>query len=501
MAQAFEVGCALQTAVGMQDSGAVDETLDVLVIGAGLSGISAAYHLKTLAPDKTWAIVEARDAIGGTWDLFRYPGIRSDSDMFTFGYAFHPWRGDRSFADGPSIKAYIEETAETYGIRPHIRFRHRVTGLSWSSEHARWTATLQTENGTRRIAASFVFACTGYYAYGAGHTPSWPGMEDFAGRIVHPQHWPEDLDVTGRRVVVVGSGATAVTLVPALAEKAAHVTMLQRSPTWVVGRPLRDAWARRFQRVLPARLAHRLARVRNIGLTIGYFELARRLPERFGNALLERAQEALGPSVPVDPHFKPDYAPWDQRLCLAPDGDLFDVLRSGRASVVTDTLERFTEDGLVLGSGETLEADLVVTATGLVVRLFDGVELEVDGQVVQLSDTLAYKGCMYSGVPNLVSAFGYTNASWTLKVDLTAAWTARLLGAMDARGATVAVPRHDASQPRRPLIDFSSGYVKRALGNLPSQGGSRPWRVHQNYLLDLLELRYGPLDDGVLDIR
>lgn len=476
------------------------EHVDVLIVGAGLSGIGAAYHLQDRCPAKSYLILEGRDAIGGTWDLFRYPGVRSDSDMYTFGYAFQPWTGGESFADGPAIRAYIRGTAEAHGIDRKIRFQHRVVGAAWSSAEAQWTVDVEVgpEAQPARFTCGFLYTCTGYYDYEEGYAPTWPGMARYRGRIVHPQHWPDDLDYAEQRVLVIGSGATAVTLVPAMATEAAHVTMLQRSPTYVVAQPAQDAIADRLRRLLPERLAYGLIRWKNVLRSWFYYQLARRRPEGFRAAVMRRAQEALGPAVDVDPHFNPSYDPWDQRLCLAPDGDLFEALRAGRASIVTGHIETFTEAGVRLQSGQELEADLVVTATGLVLRLLSGITLTVDGEPVDLAQTMAYKGAMYSGVPNLTSAFGYTNASWTLKVDLTAAWVCRLLNYMDQHGWATVTPQRDPAQEEEPVIDFSSGYVQRALDQLPAQGAERPWRLHQNYALDLLDFRFSSVDDGAL---
>jgi monooxygenase len=488
--------------MGMERS----EHFDVLVIGAGLSGIGAAWHLQTLRPGLSYAILEGRDAIGGTWDLFRYPGIRSDSDMFTLGYRFRPWRDGRAIADGPSIRRYIEETARENGIDRKIRFGHRVVRAEWSSADARWTvlAEVGEERAPARFTCGFLYTCTGYYDYERGYTPDWPGMERFGGRIVHPQHWPDGLDYAGKRVVVIGSGATAVTLVPAMAEgegAAAHVVMLQRSPTYVAAQPGRDALAERLRRVLPERAAYAAARWKNVIRSMVFYQLARRAPALFKRGLRKAAGEALGPDYPVERHFSPRYEPWDQRLCLAPDGDLFRVIREGRASVVTDQIDVFTETGILLRSGEHLEADIVVTATGLVVRILNGVELLVDGRRVELSRTVAYRGMMYSDVPNLASAFGYTNASWTLKCDLVAEHVCRLLHHMERHGFVQVTPRRDPSLPVEPVLDFTSGYVLRALPTLPKQGDRAPWRLHQNYVRDLLLLRHGRVDDPALEFR
>ena len=478
------------------------ERVDVLIVGAGISGIDAAYHLKTRCPGKSWLILEARDAIGGTWDLFRYPGVRSDSDMYTLGFPFRPWASDRSIVDGPAIRSYVEETARHYGIDDKIRFGHRVTRASWSSAEARWTVHVETEAGERRFSCAFLFLCSGYYDYDRGYRPEWPGEADFRGQIVHPQFWPDDLDVAGKRIVVIGSGATAVTLVPALAEEADHVIMLQRSPTYIVARPSRDGIARRLQRRLPRRVADRLVRWKNVLLGIYFFSRARKKPERVKQAILKLAAQDLPPGYDIERHLSPRYNPWDQRMCLIPDGDLFGAIKNGKVAIVTDAIASFTADGLQLASGETLPADIIVTATGLVVKLLGGIALEVDGEPVNVAERLSYKGMMLSDVPNMAVVFGYTNASWTLKCDLTSRYVCRLLRHMDRHGYAVCAPRLPAGEvDRQPMLDFSSGYVRRAEPFLPKQGPRPPWRVHQNYIKDLAALRFGTVTDGVMEFR
>ena len=475
------------------------EHLDVLIVGAGISGIDAAYHLQRRCPDKSWAILEARDAIGGTWDLFRFPGIRSDSDMYTLGFPFRPWRGEKAIVEGADIRAYVEETARAFGIDRHIRFGHKVVRADWSAAEARWT--VEAANG-RRFTARFLFLASGYYDYDKGYRPDWPGEADFSGRIVHPQHWPEDLDHSGKRIVVIGSGATAVTLVPALAQDAAHVTMLQRSPTYIVSRPSRDGLAHWLQRRLPAGLADKAIRWKNVLLGIFFFSRARKRPERVKAAILKLVADQLAPGYDVERDFSPSYNPWDQRLCLVPDGDLFAAMNAGRVSVVTDRIERFTTSGLSLASGAELDADIVVTATGIVVRLLGGIDLAVDGASVGVADRFSYKGMMLSDVPNLFLSFGYTNASWTLKCDLTSRYVCRLIRHMDRHGHAVCTPRLGAAEPeRQAMLDFSSGYVRRAAGNLPSQGPRAPWRVHQNYLKDLAILSLRPVADSAMEFR
>jgi cation diffusion facilitator CzcD-associated flavoprotein CzcO len=480
-----------------KSASALAEHLDVLIVGAGISGIDAAYHLQKRCPGKSWAILEARDAVGGTWDLFRFPGIRSDSDMYTLGFPFRPWTGEKAIADGASIRDYVEETAREFGIDRRIRFGDKVVRAAWSSAQARWT--VETAGGGR-LTCGFLFLASGYYDYERGHRPQWPGEADFRGRIVHPQHWPDDLDHAGKRIVVIGSGATAVTLVPALAETAAQVTMLQRSPTYIVSRPSRDRLALWLQRRLAAGLAARAIRWKNVLLGIFFFSRARRRPERVRQAILRLAAEQLPDGYDVERHFSPSYDPWDQRLCLVPDGDLFAAMSAGTVAIVTDTIERFTAAGIRLASGAELAADIVVTATGLNVKLLGGIALSVDGAPVDVAERYSYKGMMLSEVPNLALAFGYTNASWTLKCDLTSRYVCRLLRHMDREGAAICVPRLNGSAPeRRPMLDFTSTYVRRAQGSLPSQGPEAPWRVHQNYLRDLAAMRLSPVADSVME--
>ena len=467
------------------------EHVDVLIVGAGISGVDAAYRLQTRCPRKSWAILEARERIGGTWDLFRFPGIRSDSDMYTLGFPFRPWTGDKAIADGASIRDYVDETAREYGIDRRIRFGHRVVRASWSSAQARWSVEVEAGGETERISCSFLYLCSGYYDYDRGYRPSWPGEAAFRGRIVHPQHWPDDLDFAGKRVVVIGSGATAVTLVPALAETAAHVTMLQRSPSYIVLRPARDSMARWA--------SPKLLRLKNIALSIFMFNLARRKPAKVRRAILDAARASLPAGYEVETHFGPRYDPWDQRVCLIPDGDLFVAIGAGRLSIATGEIETFTAEGIRMVSGAELRADIVVTATGLVLRLMGGIAVEVDCEPVSVADRLAYKGMMLSDVPNLALAFGYTNASWTLKCDLTARTVCRLLNHMDKRGFAACVPRPRGALKRRPMLEFTSGYVKRAEGHLPHQGPCAPWRVHQNYLKDLAALRFSRVADGAME--
>ncbi len=477
---------------------ALPEHVDVLIVGAGLSGIGAACHLQRDCPERTFAIVEAREAIGGTWDLFRYPGIRSDSDMFTLGYSFKPWRAAEAIADGDSIRSYINEAADEHGLAPQLHFNTRVLRARWSSEQALWTVELERGAGGERtsVTCAFLHGCTGYYRYEEGYMPAFAGVEDFEGQLVHPQHWPEDLDYSGKRVVVIGSGATAVTLVPAMAPNAEHVTMLQRSPSYVLSLPNRDPIAVLLRRLLPAQTAYSIVRWKNALLALGLFNLSRRAPGLVKRLLRRGVERQLPAGYDLDTHFKPRYDPWDQRLCFVPDGDMFAAISSGAASVVTGQIERFTERGLRLTDGTELDADIVVSATGLNLLALGGIELRVDGRPVELSETVGYKGMMLSGVPNLALTLGYTNASWTLKADLVAEYVCRVLNHMSARGYDRCMPlAPDPSLPTLPFLDLKSGYVQRAIDQLPRQGATAPWRLNQNYPLDVRLLRRGTLED------
>ncbi len=476
------------------------EHFDVVIIGAGLSGIGAGCHLTMKLPGKSFVLLEGRDTIGGTWDLFRYPGIRSDSDMYTLGYSFRPWQEAKAIADGPSILRYVRETAEAYGVDKKIRYRHQVKRVSWSSDEACWTVDAERgpEREPVRFTCGFLYTCSGYYDYTGGHSPEFKGVERFNGRVIHPQTWPEELDYAGKKVVVIGSGATAVTLVPAMAETAAHVTMLQRSPTYVVTRPSEDAFANKLRKKLPAKLAYGLIRWRNVLLTMFFYNLARKRPAKFKAQVIAGVAKMLGPDYDVATHFTPTYNPWDQRLCLVPDADLFRAIRKGMAEVVTDHIDHFTETGLRLKSGREIEADIVVTATGLKLILLGGVEVWKDGQRVDLSKCMSYKGMMFSDVPNLAAAFGYTNASWTLKADLTSEYVCRLLATMDRQGYAQCTPERDPAMAEENFLDFTSGYVQRALDQLPRQGVKKPWKLHQNYALDMLALRLGKVNDGTM---
>ncbi|MFN7175486.1 MAG: flavin-containing monooxygenase [Thermaurantiacus sp.] len=474
-----------------------DGEFDVVIVGAGLSGIGAAWHMQQRCAGTSYAILEARDAIGGTWDLFRYPGIRSDSDMFTLGYIFRPWEEQKAIADGPSIRRYVNDTARDSGIDRHIRFRHKVTDAAFDNVSGRWTVTAETPDGPRRFSARMLLMAAGYYSYDNPYNPPLPGEDRFAGTIFHAQHWPQDLDHAGKRVVVIGSGATAVTIVPVVAETAAHVTMLQRSPTWMVSRPSEDRVANLLRKVLPAKAAYALVRWKNILWQNLVFKSARKDPAKANRRLLELLAKEL-PEQEVSAHFTPRYNVWEQRLCLVPDSDFFDAVKAGRAEVVTDTIDHLDEGGIVLASGRRLETDIVVKATGLNVQMMGGARIRVDGADVKLSERYIYRGMMIEGVPNLVYVFGYFNASWTLRADLTSIWFCRLLNEMKSRGADIAVPvRPDVALDEEPRL-LTSGYVQRALAVLPKQSTAAPWRDTQDYLADRKSILKGPVGDSVL---
>jgi cation diffusion facilitator CzcD-associated flavoprotein CzcO len=480
----------------------VPDHVDVLVVGAGLSGIGAAVHLQTACPDRTYEVLEAREAIGGTWDLFRYPGIRSDSDMFTLGYSFKPWLSSKGIADGPSILSYVRETAEEHGVVERIRFRTRVVAASWSTADGHWTVTTEdTATGERSARTClFLFLCAGYYRYDEGYTPELPGVEQFGGTLVHPQHWPEDLDWTGKRVVVVGSGATAVTLVPAMAEDAAHVTMLQRTPTYIAPAPSVDRVAAALHGRLPDPVVSSVVRWKNVLRSSGYYQLSRRRPEVLKRLVAKEQARHLPEGFDMA-HLTPPYDPWDQRFCLVPDGDLFRALRRGTADIVTGRIETFTPTGIRLEGGQELEADVVVTATGLQLLAIGGVELTVDDEPVALSETVGWKGMMFSGVPNLAASIGYTNASWTLKCDLICGFVTRLLNRMRDEELDVVVPVWgERALPDVPFLELTSGYVRRSIGQFPRQGDRAPWRVHQNYVKDIALFRWGRVFEG-LELR
>jgi cation diffusion facilitator CzcD-associated flavoprotein CzcO len=474
------------------------EHVDVLVVGAGLSGIGAAYRLQTEAPTRTYAILEARASLGGTWDLFRYPGVRSDSDMMTLGFPFEPWTDPDAIADGPKILAYLESTARKHGIDRHIRFGHQVVAASWSSVEARWTVTVERAGGgSEQLTCRFLQLCSGYYDYERPHDPELPGIGSFAGDVVHPQFWPEGLPVAGRKVVVIGSGATAVTLVPSLADLGADVTMLQRTPTWVTALPRRDRVRDVVQQVLPSRAGGVVARYKNVLATMAFYELSRRRPAVAKSLLSKGAARALGSTTLVSDHFTPTYDPWDQRLCVVPDGDLFEAVRSGRAHVVTDTIETFTPDGIRLRSGRELAADVVVTATGLRIKVAGGIEFTVDGERRPTGELTVYRGAMFADVPNLAVTIGYVNASWTLRADLASRYVCRLLNHMERNGWRVAVPRAPEGMEGRPLLPLRSGYVERAAGELPQQGDAAPWLMRQNYLLDRRDMLRGDVTEAM----
>lgn len=479
-----------------------ETTIDVLIVGAGLSGIGAAAHLTMQCPNKSYAIVEQRADMGGTWDLFRYPGIRSDSDMHTLGYRFKPWLHEKTIADGPAIHEYIHETAREYKINRHIHFGHRVIAANWSSTDARWHVTAEAVDGgqERQFAARFLFMCAGYYDYNQGYSPEFPGSSDFQGQIVHPQHWPENLDYAGKNVTVIGSGATAVTIVPVMAQQGAQVTMLQRSPTYMVSRPARDPFANRIRKILPEKLAYAITRWRNINMQRFTYWYSRKKPEKMGAKLIEMARKELPASVDVETHFTPKYNPWDQRLCLIPDSDMFKAITEGKAEVVTDHIDHFTKTGIQLKSGKHIDADVIITATGLNLVTMGKTVLSIDGTPVNLGNHVNYKGVMFNDVPNLASVFGYINASWTLKTDIVADYVCRLLQTMDRKGVLVANPHlDDPDMPRLPFVnDFSSGYFARSFDSLPKNGDRHPWRVLQDYAAEKKILTQEPVDDGVL---
>ncbi len=480
------------------------EHFDVIVIGAGLSGIGAGYRLQTRCPRKRYVILEARSDIGGTWDLFRYPGIRSDSDMFTLGYPFRPWKEAQAIAGGPAILKYVRDTAQEFGINRHIRFQQRVQSASWSSEEARWLVEVKAgANGeTVRYTCDFLYGCTGYYRYDSGYEPKFPGVERFRGRFVHPQHWPEDLDYTGKKVVVIGSGATAVTLVPAMASQAEHVTMLQRSPSYILNLPNHDPIANGLRRMLPAAAAHRIVRWKNILISMGIYQFARRAPDFARRMLKQGAARSLPQGYEVDKHFNPRYKPWDQRLCLIPDADLFKAINSGRASVVTDQIETLTERGIQLQSGQHLDADIIVSATGLQMLALGGVQLYVDEKAIAPGEAFIYKGTMLGNVPNFGFCVGYTNASWTLRADLASTYICRVLNHMERHGYKTCIPQCDVSSlEARPLLDLTSGYVTRASANLPKQAAKKPWLIRQNYVLDMLTMKVSRVEDGILQFK
>lgn len=480
------------------------EYVDVLIVGAGLSGIGMACHLQRNCQEKKYVILEGRENMGGTWDLFRYPGIRSDSDMFTLGYIFKPWRASKAIADGPSILKYIKETARENHIDRKIRYQHFVQKADWSNEDACWTVTVENRatQETIQIRCNFLLMCSGYYSYEGGYTPDFNGRDSFRGNIVHPQEWPDDLEYKGKRVIVIGSGATAVTLIPAMAKKADHVVMLQRSPGYVVSLPSEDWIANILRNILPPTIAYKLIRWKNVLLQQFYYRWMREHPRGAKRKLLRMVKEHLGPDFDIETHFTPSYNPWDQRLCVVPDGDLFKAIKSGKASIVTGKIETFTEQGIRLQSGELLKADIIVTATGLELVTLGGVQFNVDGHAVQFPNTFTYRGVMYSDVPNLISTFGYINASWTLRADLIAEYTCRVLNHMSKAGVRKCTPclrEEDQSMSPRPYLDhFTPGYISRAIHLFPKQGEWEPWLNPQNYRQDKKRFRHDPICDGVL---
>lgn len=482
----------------------MNEHVDVLVVGAGLSGVAAGYYLQTRCPSRSYVILEKRHAIGGTWDLFRYPGIRCDSNMFELGFPFRPWPHDEIIASGAAIRDYIEDTAREFGIDRHIRFGHAVVAANWSSAAGRWVLEVEREgpDGAAKrvtITANFVISCTGYYSYENPYTPEFPGRSEYRGEFVHPQLWREDIDYAGKQVVVIGSGATAVTLVPTLAQRAAKVTMLQRSPSFFINVSSRDPLAALARRWLPADTASAALRWKNVLLATGFYHFCRRFPDRARKLLEADVARRLPPGFDVATHFDPHYEPWDQRICLVPDDDFFSALRDERAEIVTDHIERFTETGVRLASGRELDADLVVSATGLNIEMLGGVEASIDGVPVVPGERIFYRGVMFDAVPNFVLALGYTNATWTLKIELVLEYVCRLLQHMDETGTDVVVARREPDVEQRPMIDMNSGYIRRMADRLPKAGSRRPWKLYQNYLLDRVTLRRASLDDGVLE--
>ncbi|MEO6471282.1 MAG: NAD(P)/FAD-dependent oxidoreductase [Aeromicrobium sp.] len=474
------------------------EHRDVIIVGAGLSGIGAAYRLQTMCPGKTYAVLEARAAVGGTWDLFRYPGIRSDSDMYTLSFPYRPWTNRKAIADGHDIRTYIEEAADEYGIEKNIRFGHRVVSASWSSDDARWTVTSQVDGQTVTQTASFLYLCSGYYSYNEAYQPEFPGIDTYEGQVVHPQFWPEDLDYAGKEVVIIGSGATAVTLIPSMAETAKHITMLQRSPTYILSQPEEDKLAHVMKRVMPAKLAQRAIRRKNATLAIGLYLFCKRFPKFSAKILIALSKKQLPENYDLK-NFTPRYNPWDQRLCLVPNGDLYKTIRHGGASIVTDHVKTFTPTGIDLESGEHLDADIVITATGLKVVAFGELSLTVDGKTINPNDLYVYKGLMFSGMPNFAWCVGYTNASWTLRADLTSKYVCRFINHLDANGYAFGMPNPEgAAGHARPILDLTSGYVMRVADTLPQQGSASPWTIRQNWLLDSYDMRRTDLDDDMI---
>ena len=474
---------------------------DVVIIGAGLSGICAAYRLQKKCPNKKFIILEARRAMGGTWDLFKYPGIRSDSDMYTLGFSFYPWKNPKAIADGPSILQYIKDTAREFKLENKIRYNHQLISAEWTDEEKNWSLHIQENTGVEhtRIKAKFIFSCCGYYNYKEGYTPAFKGVENFKGTIAHPQHWDTSLDYTNKRIIVIGSGATAVTLVPELAKKASKVIMLQRSPTYIFNLPSEDIIANFLKKVLPAKWAHNIARWKNILMGLAIYKACRKWPNTMKGFFKNKIKKELGEKY-KDEDFNPKYNPWDQRLCLIPDNDLFNSLKKGTSEIVTDTINKFTEKGILLNSGKELDADIIITATGLKIQLIGGIQSKINGTEMNTGKLKAYKGVLFSDVPNMAVAIGYTNASWSLKCDLNCQYVTRLLNYMDENNYTVVRPRFDENEfDVEPLLDFDSGYIQRALDVLPKQGSKAPWKVYQDYIKDIRSLKYGRVDDGCLE--
>ncbi len=477
-----------------------NEYVDVLIIGAGLSGIGAACHLKKNCPSKSFAILEGRERMGGTWDLFQYPGIRSDSDMYTLGYNFKPWTNPKAIADGPSILSYIKETAQEHNIDKHICYQSKVKSANWSNRDSLWTVSIEdTSTGKEKtISCNFFISCAGYYSYKSGYQPEFEGKDDFEGNIIHPQNWPKDFDYSGKKVVVIGSGATAVTIVPAMTDKAEHVTMLQRSPTYMMSLPAKDESINKLRKYLPDNLVYRIARTRNVALSLGTYQVSRRFPEKTKEFLLAQVEKQLGSSSDMK-HFTPTYNPWDERLCAVTNGDLFKAIRKNKASVVTDHIDKFTKKGILLKSGELLEADIIITATGLNVQMLGGIELSVDNKKFNITEKMLYKGILIEGLPNLGLVFGYTNASWTLKADLVSEYVCRLMNQMDRKGMRQCTAINaDKKVHHTPFLDMQSGYIQRALDKVPQQGSHLPWKLYQNYAFDMAMLRLGKMNDGII---
>jgi cation diffusion facilitator CzcD-associated flavoprotein CzcO len=475
---------------------------DVIVVGAGLSGIDAGYHLQTSCPERTYAILEGRANMGGTWDLFKYPGIRSDSDMYTLGFPFSPWKNPKAIADGPAILQYIKDTAAKFGIDKKIKFNHKVTDASWSDAEQMWTLTIASNEQVKHttLKCNFLLMCSGYYDYENGYLPEFAGYHNFKGQIIHPQKWTHDINYENKKVVIIGSGATAVTLVPEMAKKAAKVTMLQRTPTYILTLPSVDVVAQFLRKVLPEQTAYNIIRWKNVLIALGLYKASRRFPKAMKKLIQKGVQKELGKDYDLK-HFDPPYKPWDQRLCLVPDSDLFHAINEGKAEIVTAQIERFTEKGILLKSGQELEADMIVTATGLKVQLLGGMTVHINGELGDTGKTHAYRGVMFSDVPNFAFTVGYTNASWTLKCDLSCQFVTKVLNHMKEHNYKVVVPRFDPDMPSEPLLDFNAGYVLRALDKLPKQGSKHPWKVYQNYVRDVMALKWSGADDKYLEYK